>query len=72
METLNSKLAEFLEEDEIGDDDVLRDFDLWDSLTVLSILAMLDKTYGINIVATDLVKVETVKDLNNLVNSLAK
>ena len=74
MNTLYAKLAEILEVgiEEVSADTVLRDFELWDSLTVLSILAMLDQDYHVNILATDLVPVITVGDLAALVQSRAK
>lgn len=72
MDSLYRKLADILEVDEVTPNAVLRDFDVWDSLAVLSVLVMLDKDYGINIVATDLEKLETVADLASFVQSKGK
>jgi acyl carrier protein len=63
MDTLNSKLAEILEVDSVQAGDVLSDFEVWDSLTRLSILAMLDSRYGVNLAAADLKRLHTVGDL---------
>ena len=72
MEPLYAKLADILEVDEVNPDDVLRDFDIWDSLTVLSIIVMLDHDYGINMVVTELAPIITAVDLVGLVQSKAK
>ena len=71
MEPLYKKLAAILEIEEVTSSAVLRDFDIWDSLTVLSILVMLDKDYGINIDGSSLEKLETVADLASFVQNKA-
>ena len=58
-----AKLADILEIDDIQDSDVLRDFEYWDSLTVLSILAMLDSELSINMSSDELDDCITAKDL---------
>ena len=63
MENLTEQMLEIFEVDSINQDDVLRDLELWDSLSVISLLAVLDEVYGINIEATELVDVITVADL---------
>lgn len=67
MEILTEQILEIFEVDAIGPDDVLRDFELWDSLSVISLLAVLDETYGINIEATELADVLTIADLFSFV-----
>ncbi len=67
MEILTEQILEIFEVDSISQDDVLRDLELWDSLSVISLLAVLDETYGINIEATELVDVITVADLFSFV-----
>ena len=69
MESLYKKLAAILEVEEVTSSAVLRDFDIWDSLTVLSVLVMLDKDYGINLDASALEKLETVADLASFIQS---
>jgi len=69
MESLYKKLAAILEIEEVTSSAVLRDFDIWDSLTVLSVLVMLDKDYGINIDGVALEKLETVADLASFIQS---
>ena len=63
MEILTEQMLEIFEIDAISPEVVLRDLELWDSLSVISLLAVLDDTYGINIEATELVDVVTVADL---------
>ncbi len=60
-------MLEIFEVDSISPDGVLRDLELWDSLSVISLLAVLDETYGINIEATELIDVITVADLFSFV-----
>lgn len=63
MEILTEQMLEIFEVDEITPDIILRDLELWDSLSVISLLAVLDESYGINIEATELAEVITVSDL---------
>ena len=48
------KIAKILEVDSVSDADDLKTFPQWDSLTVLSVIAMLDADYGVNLRAADL------------------
>lgn len=57
------KLCDILETPDVKDADVLRDFDMWDSLAGLSIIAMADSLYGVTLPAADLKKLLTVGDL---------
>lgn len=73
MKDLYINLAEILEVDEVQPNDILKQFKNWDSLTVLSILAMLGARYSINLTARDLSKTATAADLAALVaNRIAK
>jgi acyl carrier protein len=64
MHDIYIQLAEILEADKVDANDILSEFDYWDSLTVLSILAMLDANYGVNLTALD---VRTMKSAGELV-----
>lgn len=57
------KLADILETDEVKLENVLKDFEEWDSLSALSLIAMVDSDYGVTIFAKDIMKLKTVKDL---------
>ena len=67
MEEFYVKLAEILEATEVRANDILADFPEWDSLTVLSVIAMLDAKYGVNLVAADLRALRTAEDLFQVV-----
>lgn len=63
MEQFYEKLKDILEVDSIVLDDNLDDFEAWDSLSVLSIIALLDSDYGVRITANQLEEFETVKEI---------
>jgi acyl carrier protein len=63
------KLAEILEVSEVKLSDELKAFPQWDSLAVLSVIAMLDANYGVNLRAADFATVESAADLWRLVES---
>ena len=63
MENFYVKLAELLEVNDVKSEDVLADFPLWDSLTVLALIATLDSNYGVNMTATDLGQLRTAGEL---------
>jgi acyl carrier protein len=67
VEFLAEQLVEIFEIDEVKPLDTLRDFELWDSLSVISLIAVLDEHFGINIEATELAEVITVEDLYSFV-----
>ncbi len=68
MQAFYEKLAEILEVDEVKTEDKLREFENWDSLTILSVIAMLDASFGINMTAKNLQKIETVGELATLID----
>ena len=63
MDDIYSQLAEILEVERVNTADVLSEFEYWDSLTVLSILAMLDSKYGINLTAAEIRQMKTAGQL---------
>jgi|LakMenE01Jun11ns_1017448.scaffolds.fasta_scaffold9952009_3 acyl carrier protein len=67
VEFLAEQLVEIFEVDQVQPLDTLRDFELWDSLSVISLIAVLDEHFGINIEATELAEVITVADLYSFV-----
>lgn len=70
-EKLINALAEALEMDasKIKPEDNFRDYENYSSLTELSILAMLDSEFGIEIEMKDFEKLRTVDDLYNYIKS---
>ncbi len=67
---LINALAEALEmdSDKIKMEDILRDYENYSSLTELSVLAMLDSEFGIEIEMNEFNKYKTVDDLMQLVS----
>ena len=72
MNEVCAKIAEILDVDAVSENDVLDDFPEWDSLSVLSTIAMLDAKYGVNVTALDLKDVRTVADLWNVAQAKKK
>jgi acyl carrier protein len=69
MNDFLKKLAEILEVPETKETDQLKDFPQWDSLSVLSVIAMLDANYGVNLRAADFETVNSAADLWKLVQA---
>jgi acyl carrier protein len=67
MERFYERLAEVLEEDAIKPDDVLSSFEQWDSLTALSVVAMIEENYAVNLSAEDLAGAGTAGALEAMV-----
>lgn len=67
MNDICAKLADIMDVDEVKETDMLTAFPEWDSLSILSTIAMLDAQYGINLTAGDLRQLKTVSDLLQLV-----
>ena len=58
-----------MEDDEVKFDDNFRDLETWDSITHLSLIAMLDDEYGMQIEEEELKKLITVEALFNKVKN---
>ena len=69
MNDFLKKIADILEMDLVEETDDLKGFPQWDSLAVLSVIAMLDANYGVNLHAAEFQQVNTVGDLWALVQS---
>jgi acyl carrier protein len=69
MNEFLQKLAEILEVPAVNESDQLKAFPQWDSLAVLSVIAMLDANYGVNLRAADFAPVNTAAELWKLVQS---
>lgn len=69
MDNFESGIAELLEVDSVNELDVLENFEAWDSLTMLSIIAFVDENYRISISAQDLINVKTIGGLKSLVTT---
>ena len=67
MDNFFTEMAEILEVEEIADDAVLDDFDTWDSLSILSVVAMADSSFGVQVTAQEVRSVDTVQALHALI-----
>lgn len=66
------QLAQILDVEEVKPESVLSDFEAWDSLAILSVLAMTDSKYGVAIKAEEIRSVVTAADLANMVEAKQK
>lgn len=69
MNEFLEKIGGILEVEGVKESDDLKAFPQWDSLSVLSVIAMLDSNYGVNLRAADFQTVATAGDLWNLVQT---
>jgi len=69
MEDFLEQMAEIFEIDTLNLTDVLDEFDAWDSLTQLTIIALASETYGVTISATELKNAETIEGVYKLIES---
>jgi acyl carrier protein len=69
MNEFLKQVATVLELEEVKPDDNLKAFPQWDSLAVLSVIAMLDANYGVNLRAADFGPVQSAADLWTLVQA---
>jgi acyl carrier protein len=67
MDEFLRQIAAILEQETVKPGDDLKAFPQWDSLAVLSVIAMLDANYGVNLRAADFGTVNTAGELWNLV-----
>lgn len=69
MNDFFAKIAAILEVDSLQESDSFKAFPQWDSLAVLSVIAMLDADYQVNLKAADFQQAKTVGELWALVQS---
>ena len=69
MNEFLKSIAVILEVAEIKESDELKSFPQWDSLSVLSVIAMLDANYGVNLRASDFEPITSAGDLWKLVQA---
>jgi acyl carrier protein len=63
MDEFLSEMAEILEEDSVQPTDELESFESWDSLAALSVAALADSSFGVNMLSQEINAANTVEDL---------
>ena len=71
MNNFYEKMAEILEVDDVKPSDEVAAFDNWDSLGVLSILALADSEYGVTVSGEEIAKMKVVGELEKLIEQRA-
>lgn len=71
MNRFYEQMAEILEVDQVNPGDEISSFDNWDSLGVLSILALADSQYGVTVSGEEIAKMKIVGDLEKLIEQRA-
>ena len=69
MKEFCEKIAEILDVPALTESSIFADFPEWDSLSILSAIAMIDADYGVNLRAADIAKAGTPKEIWTLVES---
>jgi acyl carrier protein len=72
MDNFDSAIAEILEVDTVNSEDVLAAFECWDSLTILSIIAITDQKFHVPISAAEVTGAITIGGLKELIKSKIK
>lgn len=72
MENFYEEFAEILEVPEVNREDLLDDYEGWDSLGLLSTQIMAEESYGVKIGNDDLKGLATVGDIADLIQSRRK
>lgn len=70
MDEFLKKIASILEVENVNASDQLKAFPLLDSLGVLSVIAMLDANYGVNLNTAEIQQMNTVGDIWNHVQCI--
>ena len=69
MENYISSISEILEVESVELTDELESFEVWDSLTVLSIIAFCDSDYNVALSADEIDNSGTIQGLKDLIES---
>ena len=72
MEQFIERLVEVFERENIDPEDEFRDYEEWDSLAFLSIIAMIDDHYDIVIPGEEFAKLSKIIDIYNYINNQHK
>jgi acyl carrier protein len=69
MEQFIEKMAEVLERDSVNPDDNFRDYEEWDSLAYMAVVAMVDDEYDMVISGDDFANLNKIVDIYHYINN---
>jgi len=69
MEQFIEELIEVFERDDIDPDDEFRDYEEWDSMAYLSLIASIDDNYDIVIPGEEFANLNKIIDIYNYINN---
>ena len=69
MEKFLEEMAEILEVDSVQPQDIFTEFETWDSLANLSVIALADSHYGVTISSLELKEVKDIAGIKQLIDS---
>lgn len=69
MDNINDEMADILGLESVSDADDLTQFEMWDSLAVLSIVTFIDEAYNIQLTNNDLEGMTTLGEIKSLVST---
>ena len=72
MKNFKSQIALILEVENVELHDELESFECWDSLTILSIIALAEETYQVELSVNDVKKALTIGGLQELIECKSK
>ena len=72
MEQFLEQMAEIFEVESVNPSDELEKFEVWDSLTQLSIIALASENYDVTISALELKNAKTIEGVKRLINEKIK
>jgi acyl carrier protein len=68
MDKFLEQMAEIFEVDSVNPEDILINFDVWDSLAQLSIIALASESYGVIISAIEVKNAQTIEGVKQLID----
>ena len=69
MGNFNELITDILEVDDVKMNEELASFEAWDSLTILSIIALADETYNVSLTADEINDSKTVGGLQDMIKN---
>jgi acyl carrier protein len=67
MNEFFEQMAEIFEVDSVNPQDIITEFEAWDSLAQLSIIALADTGYGVTLTAEEVKEAQTIEGIKQLI-----